>query len=52
MNLKKARNEGKIEEFIQERELLEGNKILFDKVINSISGKLKPAQETSSQDSP
>lgn len=51
MNLKQARNEDKIEEFIQERESLSGDKNLFDKVINSISEKSKSTQKTSAQDS-
>jgi len=51
MNLKQARNENKIEEFIAEREHIKGDKKAFDKALNSIAGKSKSIQETSSQDS-
>lgn len=51
MNLKQARNENKIEEFIAERKHIKGDKKAFDKAFSSIVGKSKSTQETSSQDS-
>jgi len=51
MNLKQARENNKLDEFIAEREHLKGNKKAFDKALNSIVGKSKSTQETSSQDS-
>jgi hypothetical protein len=50
-NLRKARDEGKIEEFIAEREdQPPADKEAFHATLNSMAGKSKPAQETSDQD--
>lgn len=54
MNLKKAREQGKLEEFIKEHEKdAIGDKDKFDKTLDVISHpeKLKSTQETSVQDS-
>lgn len=54
VNLKKAKKEGKLEEFIKEHEKdALGDKDKFDKTLAAISHpeKLKSTQETLSQDS-
>lgn len=51
MNLKQAREENRLDEFISEREYLKVDKKAFDKALKSIVGKPKSTQETSSQDS-
>ncbi len=54
MNLKQARKENKLDEFIREHENdPKGNKNVFDKMLESIAqlGKSKSTQETSAQDS-
>ena len=54
MNLKEARKQNKLKEFIKEHSKdPKGDADLFDKTLDSISHseKLKSTQETSSQDS-
>lgn len=53
MNLKEARNKGKLKEFIKERSKdSKGDKEKFDKTLESISSqKSKAIREASSQDS-
>ena len=51
INLKQALEQGKLEEFLAEREdRPPAEEEAFHAALNSMAGKCKPAQETSDQD--
>jgi hypothetical protein len=45
--LKEAREKGKLEEFIAEREGKKGDSAAFDKTVSAMAGKSKPTRKTS-----
>jgi hypothetical protein len=51
MNLKQAKEEGKLDQFIKEQKHIKGDGAKFEKLINSVCKKSSKTQEASPQGS-